>query len=139
MDRKVRVRDQEGNIKHISPDELEQGKIIQEELDEHLVTKIGLVFAEIKDVLILEAEKIGTLEQFEMLFMRSDDPERDIETWEDIVRAYKHAQKYFGPREEIRRIIFRILMFYVVDALSDEENEREDVKLIKKIYDNLRK
>jgi hypothetical protein len=139
MDRKIRVRDQEGNIKHISSDDLEQGKIIQEELDENLLTRVGLVFAEIKDVLISEAEKIGTLEQFEMLFMRSDDPEKDIETWEDIVRSYKLAQKYFGPREEIRRIIFRILMFYVVDALSDEENEREDVKLIKKIYDNLRK
>lgn len=113
------------------------GKIITMSLDDELLERINWVYRQLKEVLCVEMKNMHTEEQFQLLFMRDDQPKESISVWEDILRAWKVAQKIYGETDEIKQSIFRTLMFNLVDALSPEEREREDIKKIISIYAGL--
>lgn len=133
--RKVRIRNQDGTIGYVSANKLCREPIIQPVLDEELQARIEWVYREIKPIFQEETPEYCPLEQFEITFMRSSEPEKDITVWENIVKAFYVAREYFKKNGmETDKLIFRILMFHLADALTREERERDDVKLIQKVY-----
>jgi len=140
VDRKVKIIDQDGNIQYVEPKDLKKGSIITTDLNDEQLKRISQSFDVFKDVLDVETdETMKTKEQFEITFMRSDDPNRDILTWERMATTYKMAQHYFGDAFEVRRVIFRIMMWNIIDALSEEEKQREDVQLVIRLFNGTAK
>ena len=136
--RKVRIRGQNGFILHVSPSYLKTPPIIQFTLDDTILSHIKWIFDQLRIVIKAEFPDCSTLEQFEVLFMRSEDTEVDLHTWDIIVKSFYTAREYFKKDgEETDCLIFRILLFYIADSLSKEELEREDIKLIIKVYEDI--
>jgi len=136
--RKIRIRKDDGSIEYLSPEELTHQPILYNVLDETILSRIQWIFGELKAVIVVESPCYATLEQFEIMFMRSAEPHKDVEIWETVVKAFYAARKFFqvdGPDRD--GIIFRILMLNITDSFTDEEREREDVKLIQKVYNEI--
>lgn len=136
--RKIRVRQDDGSIKYLSTNELTHQPILHNILDETLVSRIQWVFGELKSTMMIENPCFGTLEQFEIMFMRSAEPNKDVTIWENIVKAFHDAKKRFkadGPDRD--GVILRILMLNMTDSLTEEEKEREDVKIILQVYNDI--
>lgn len=138
MERKIRIRRPNGEVEYIDPKDFQPSPIINMDLSEDLLTRINWVYRQLKEVINATMEKIQTEEQFQILFMRDDDPEKDVTLYEDIARTYKIALKRCQNDDlETKKTIFSIIMFYIVDSLSAEEKEREDIKNIINIFNSL--
>lgn len=113
--------------------------IIQNVLDESVISRIQWVFNELKSVIVVESPQYATLEQFEIMFMRSVEPKLDVGIWETLVKAFYVSKQYFtkdsGPDTDC--LIFRILLFHITDSLTEEEQKRDDIKRIKKVFNDI--
>ncbi len=136
-DRKVKIRDQNGKIKYIKLSEIKQPPIKTVELDKDLLKRIGNVYEALKDVIMANSNPPMSLERFETMFMRSEKPELDVLIYERINKAYLEAQNIFGSNFQVRNQIYNILVFYALDALTEEEKQREDIKMIMKLFDTV--
>jgi hypothetical protein len=137
--RQVRVRGKNGLVNYLSPGELTYQPIIQNVLDASVVSRIQWVFNELKPVIIIESPQDATLEQFEIMFMRSSEPELDVGIWETLVKAFYLSKQYFSKDTGLDTdcLIFRILFFHITDSLTEEEQQRDDIKIIKKVFDDI--
>ena len=132
--RKIKVQKDNGEIEYIDVP-TEKPKILHNILSDILLKKIHIVYNEIRDVMQSTTEPPMNLESFEIAFMCDPHPENSIAVWERIVRAYKKAIAYFSEDFAVKQHIYNVLLFNSMDALKDEEKEREDIKLIIDIYD----
>jgi len=137
--RQVRVRGKNGLVNYLLPGEFTYQPIIQNVLDASVVSRIQWVFNELKPVIIIEYPQHSTLEQFEIMFMRSSEPELDVGIWETLVKAFYLSKQYFSKDTGLDAdcLIFRILLFHIADSLTEEEQERDDIKKIKKVFDDI--
>jgi hypothetical protein len=135
--KEIKIRNKNGDIVEIKSSKLKHQPIIHSVLGNELLERIKKIHNILKDVIGTLYDSQSILEQFEILFMRDVDPEKDVEIWENIVKTYGEAQKYFGNTLEVRKNIFRIIMFHVIGILKPEDKKRDDIQLICKIFNDI--
>jgi len=133
MKRRFKFRDDDGKMKYLDKNNIAISPIKNAILNDNILRRIKAVYDDIRDVIIHEVKDINCLEQFEIQFMRTEDLEQNISVYENIAKTYKIAQKSMGNDFETRCTIFRIIMFHVLDAFTEEEKEREDIQFIRKL------
>lgn len=136
-EKKIKVRNEEGEIVKKEFDCIEKQKIIHFCLGDDLLQRIKNVYYSISEVINDVYEYCSTLEQFEILFMRDQDPENDIKIWEDMAETFIICQKYFGSCPEVKKNIFRIIISNLLGLLDEEQKEREDIKFVCQIFDDV--
>jgi hypothetical protein len=133
---KIKIRNEEGDIVEKKVSDIKHQPIMHSTLGPELLDRIKNIHIVLKDVMTSLYGSQGILEQFELLFMRDIDPEKDVEIWENMTKAYLESQKYFGTTPEIRKNIFNIIMLHILGLISKEDREREDIKIICSIFNN---
>lgn len=111
---------------------------IQNVLSELQIARIGEIYAAIKYVpTSIPIYDIRTLEHFELDFMRMANVEEEIAKMENVVEAFKKAMGKIEKDNEID--MFFMLLLNAYDGLTKEEKEKENIRQLVNIYEEVRK
>jgi hypothetical protein len=72
-----------------------------------------------------------TLEEFEIGFMRDENPKDEVLLWECIVETLNRCMSVLKNDKETKDKVFSILVHASVGALTNEELKRDDIKVIR--------
>jgi hypothetical protein len=124
-ERKARVLDKNGNIKEINISSLSNSPLIHHSLSKDLIERIGNIYKDIKGIYEM------TLEEFEIGFMRDENPKDEVLLWECIVETLNRCMSVLKNDKETKDKVFSILVHASVGALTNEELKRDDIKVIR--------
>ena len=130
MNRKVKIPDENGNIEEVDLKDLKEGPIVNDTLSNEIINRIKLVYDELKDYL-----KDKSLEQFEISFMRDENPLLMVAMWERIVVAFGICKPLF--QHNSLPYVFQTLILKTLNALTEEELENPNIQIVTKIYDSI--
>jgi len=128
MERKAKIIDKDGKIKEVDLSYICGQKIVQTRLSQETLNRIKVIYDEFSPYLSTN------LEQFELGFMRDDNPENEVEIWENILLTFQFAQDVFGDDEQHKKFIFECLITNVTNSFFPEEEELEIVQQLKELY-----
>jgi hypothetical protein len=128
INRKAKVKDNKGNIKEVDLSSLCGNKIAHTKLNNETLERIKDIYTKFKPYLSIN------LEQFELGFMRDEDPEQELDLWENLSITFEMAIELFGDTEENKKFIFECLITNSVGALLPEEEKLECVQQLKTLY-----
>lgn len=132
--RTAKVLNEKGEIIEVSLEELVKSPIRHNSLSDDLLERIRNIFEVFREHLC-----IASLEQFEIDFMRDENPETEIALWENMVLAYKKAITVFGDNAVSKNLIFHTIVAGSIQALTKEELEDETIQDILKIFYSIAK
>lgn len=131
INRKAKVKNEKGEIIEVPLSSLCGGKICHTKLDKDLLDRIRIIYDGLKPYLSM------SLEQFEIGFMRDENPENNVEVWESILVSFQLGVEVFGDTEENKDFIFKCLITNSVGALLPEEEELKCVQQLKMLYNKV--
>lgn len=117
----------------VDPNDIQEQPIIHESLSDELLIDIRRVFDMLREVVMYRSERM-TLEQFEIQFMRSQDPVKELQVFEAIALAYRKACGCFPDNLSTKQTIYHWLILLVMGAVTEEEKEKPEVILISKCF-----
>ena len=124
-DRTFRVFDPEkGSYVEVDPEELSLGPIRHDGLPDDLVERIRALW----DPWLKETGLAPSLEQFELAFMRDEDPEAEVGLWEDMVHVARVLSEGSPDPVACRRGVVERLLLYTLGGLTEDEASEEATK-----------
>ena len=126
--RKAKIRNEKGELVEVDIASLCAGPLLHTSLDDKLLERIDTIYEEFQPYLEM------TQEQFEIGFMRDNNPEKEVELWEDLVITYRLAQDIFGKDEKTKETVYCYLIHNSVGSLTEEEEQDEAVKQLQTLY-----
>jgi len=131
-DRKIKVKNEKGEIEEIDINTLADGPILCTSLDDDLLLRIKVIYDKFKPY--LKGKLNETLEQFEIGFMRDKHPEAEVELWEDMAITFDIMKEIYNNDENINLQIYDCLIMNSVGAFTPEEEEQKFVQQIKQLF-----
>jgi hypothetical protein len=128
-----KVKDERGQWMEIDPSTVKTQRVIHHELAPKTLERITVVYDMLREVIVYNGYRMS-LEAFERGFMREMDPDAALDVWQAIATAYQKARGMFPPDQYTRNQIYHWLILLVMGAVSDEEKQLEEVKLIQKCF-----
>ena len=131
-DRKIKIKNEKGEIEEIDASTLADGPILCTSLGDDLLLRIKVVYDKFKPY--LKGKLNETLEQFEIGFMRDAHPEAEVELWEDMAITFDVMKEIYNNDESINLHIYDCLIMNALGAFTPEEENTEFVKQLKQLY-----
>lgn len=134
MERIIKYIDEDGNLQEKNMADIQRPKILSTNIEECILDRIKKVYDIIKDPLeSCSKPVINSLESFEILFMRTKDPNGLIDVYEKIAKCYSICiEKY-----EEKDYIFLVLVLNYLNALTEEEKKMKYVQDILDTYNSM--
>ena len=128
-----RVKDVAGQWIEVDPADCRLPPIRNESLNDGLIERIGCIHRALQDVLQEDGRPMS-LEHFEVGFMRSDDPAKEVAFWEAVVLAMEKSRDLYAPERYPKADLYSRLILMLFGALTDEESRQDESVNIRKCF-----
>ena len=115
-----RVKDVAGQWIEVDPADCRLPPIRHESLNDGLIERMGCIHRALHDVLQEDGRRMS-LEHFEVGFMRSHDPAKEVALWETVVVAMNKSRDLYAPERYPKADLYRRLILMLFGALTEEE------------------